>query len=123
MERIRRPKSSKESQKPKPCAKDEAFDILQKMKGMNEDLKNQMEEVYRLGRIYNIDVNTLLQNPESPVAQEWNRVQKEKDKLMAKMAVVVTPSMSQKKGKSIQQMTKERRGKTLGSRRNWMPMK
>lgn len=129
MNKIRRPKPSKEpspddkNSKKKDLTQSEAFDMLQKMKGMNVDLENQLRDLYKQGKESGVNVDNLLRNPAIFPMGEWNTINREKDKLLAKMNDIVDPMRGKKKKKSISQLTKERKGKTLGSRRNWMPMK
>lgn len=129
MNKIRRPKPSKEpspddkNSKKKDLTQSEAFEMLQKMKGMNVDLENQLRDLYKQGKESGVNVDNLLRNPAIFPMSEWNTINMEKDKLLAKMNDIVDPMRGKKKKKSISQLTKERKGKTLGSRRNWMPMK
>lgn len=103
---------------------DEVNSMLKRILDIKADLENQLNNIYAKAEVKRIDIKKYLDNPKNFSATEWNKVQKDKDSLVEQIVLLFTPETQiQKVAKSKEKLTKERKGKTLGSRRNWIPMK
>jgi hypothetical protein len=66
-----------------------------------------------------------LDNPNNFTSEEWERVQKERQKLLNSLKTeqeLKAPEKGELKPEQATKLNKERRSKTIGARRNWISM-
>lgn len=101
----------------------EVNEMLQRMKSMQQDLDNQMAELRRKGRLYNIDIDLYIENLTRHYPQEMNKVTQEQKELLDSIDSLFTPETCIKPNpKSKEKLTKERKSKTVPFRKKWIPM-
>lgn len=119
----RRPTSPEEGGQSPTAADPEIASMLKKVDLMKRDLEKKLSALYEKGSLYRIDIEKYLNDPTNFTKAEWEKLEKDKDFLYNKVLSVMTPAAGLKKlPKSKEKLTKERKGKTLGSRKNWIPM-
>lgn len=104
--------------------------MIEKMRKMHDEINRKLDETYQLTGLDPRFIKNYLNNPNNFQTDEWDRVQKERK---ARLSSVIEHLKAEMRSKSIdsnrigqkemQAITKERRSKTLGSRRNWISMR
>jgi hypothetical protein len=103
----------------------------------NEDIRAQLEKMKELQSKFTLQIEELCkktgkdpqtiakfcQNPSNFSKKQWDELQHKKTELEMKLTGLSQENLeTQKKSKAVTAATKERRGKTLGSRKNWLDM-
>lgn len=101
--------------------------MLNKMYRMQDDLQSRLTQIYDENSISSNQVKNFLDNPSNFPPEVWQKIQNQRDSLENKIgAVLKTYARKKKKGiigmNQKEGVSKERKSKTLGSRRNWIPM-
>ncbi len=118
------PEASKKKERPAPPKNPEIEAMLKKIRGMKTDLSTKLQLLYERGKRMGIDVEGIMGNPVNFTPAQWATIQRDKEMLSNKIDEVLFPILGpKKKTKSTAVLTKERKGKTLGSRKKWMPMR
>lgn len=105
---------------PKPNA-DQA---LEHMRKLHAELNLRIDKMYELSQKDPKEVNEYFSNPRNFTSQQWVKIQERKEELEAFLEGVPRSEVQKKKmKKEISKMSKDRKGKTLGARKKWMPMR
>lgn len=98
--------------------------MLKKIRTMKVDLNTKLQLLYERGKRMGVDVDSIMGNPANFTPAQWAAMQRETEKLSEKIDEVLFPILGpKKKTKTTAALTKERKGKTLGSRKKWMPVR
>ncbi|MBN9379104.1 MAG: hypothetical protein BGO14_08915 [Chlamydiales bacterium 38-26] len=103
----------------------EINDMLNKMYRMQEDIQSRLGEIYDNAGLSTNQIKTYLNNPNNFSPEIWQKIQSQRDLLEKKILdVLKLYAKKEKKGflSGPGEISKERRSKTLGARRNWIPM-
>lgn len=98
--------------------------MLMRIHEMKNDLEKKLTNIYEKAALSKIDIEEFLDNSDNFTKKEWDRIQKNKDALIQNLSLVFTPEDTvRKQPKSKEKLAKERRGKTLGVRKKWIPVR
>jgi len=107
----------------KASVDNELEEMLSRLRQMDEDLKGKVSRICEITGMTRKEVNRYIENPDNFTNFEWEEVQKEKkvleERIYAAIGIKAKKTLEKQKKKKI---TKERRGKTLGGRKGWIPM-
>lgn len=119
--------SPKQSAKEKPPAQKKAYrdpevaDMMRQINEMNEDLQSKMESISKKSGLSYDDLKKLIDNPKllSPAQIEYLKKSKELgEQVWDAVGVPTKPQIKQRENKMG-----ERKAKTLGARKKWIPMR
>lgn len=101
----------------------ELLGMLKRLRFMDEDLKKKMEKICELTGLSRNEIERFIENPINFSESQWKNAQKEKELLEQKIYTAVGEHAKKQmlKKKKIK-IAKERKGKTLGSRKGWIQM-
>lgn len=101
----------------------EADDMVRRMQEMQQDLDKKMAELRKNGKLYNIDVDLYIDNLKNHYPNEMKKVSQAQKELIDAIDAIFSPETCIKRNpKTKDQLTLERKGKTLGVRKKWIPM-
>jgi hypothetical protein len=102
----------------------ETLTMLNQMRQMRLQLKNQLSEMYDLGKKYHLDVDSLLKTSQNMNPKELQQIFQEGEQFEKQIKGILKPESGVVKRtgpKSAEALEKERKSKTLGSRKkNWI---
>lgn len=117
------PKKAEEA-KQEVSPKEDAFKVLANMKKMHEELNVKIDNLFKQSGRDPREIREYFKEPRNFTAHEWKRIQDRKEELEAYIKVVSKEELKKKKSKQkTSEMSKERKGKTLGARKKWLPMR
>lgn len=99
--------------------------MLNQMHVMSADIEKKLSGVYDKSGRSREELTNYLENPNNFTKTQWERMESIRESLREK----VYAAIGKKKAKKIEddkkkaKMDKNRKGKTLGSRKGWMPMR
>lgn len=97
---------------------------IAKMKEMQAKLALQIEETLKKSGQDEATVIKFCQNPSNFTKEQWEELQKKKEELEMSFSGLSKDTLDAKKKKKADlSASKERRGKTLGARKNWLDMR
>jgi hypothetical protein len=100
--------------------------MLEKMRGLHDELERKLEDAFQKTGWNPSHIKKYLENPNNFNSHEWERVQRERKAMLnsiwKKLGKNVEQVQKDEKIKAGEKAYKDRKGKTLGSRRNWIPM-
>lgn len=103
--------------------------MISRVRQLHDEIDRKLDEIYQKSGWSPKYIETFLDNPNNFTREEWEKVQLERqnflDSLKTEKELAMAPAAKTKsqKDRETSQSTKERRGKTIGARRNWIPMK
>jgi hypothetical protein len=103
----------------------EINEMLNKMYRMQEDFQGKLSEVYEKAGISPRQIRNFLDNPGNFSPEVWQRIQGQRESLEKRINEVLKLNIKKIKSGQILGVTaggKERKSKTLGARKNWIPM-
>lgn len=96
---------------------------IEKMDLMQRELENKTNSLLEKGGHTPLSIKRYLDDPKNFSPQDWQLIQQQRDQLEADLGLAIDPSFRKlKKTQETKVMSKERKGKTLGSRKNWLDM-
>ena len=98
--------------------------ILNKMVKVKESFESKLNEIYEDNGLTQMQVESYLNNPSNFSPQDWSKIQTQRDELENQINIVLNKSRKKSTGLHDEksQQSKDRKAKTLGSRKNWIPM-
>lgn len=104
----------------------EINNMLNKMYRMQDGIQSKLHEIYDHSGVSSKQIANFLNNPSNFPPEVWQKIQQQRDSLEKKIGEVLKhyakkPKTGYLSGKTGG-VSKERKSKTLGSRRNWIPM-
>lgn len=100
----------------------EALEKVEEMQRFSDMLEKKLEEVYRLTGLTPQYLNAYFENASNFSVADWERINKERDEFMGSIAP--SSEIGKKKEKKVPDaLTRQRRKKGVGSRKNWLPMR
>ena len=96
---------------------------VEKMEVMHSELEEKTNRLLEKGGHTPLSIKRYLDDPKNFSPEDWQLIQKQRNILEADLGLAIDPSFHKiKKEKETKVMSKERKGKTLGSRKNWLDM-
>lgn len=99
--------------------------MLNKMARMQEDIRARLNEIYNSSGVSFNQIKNFLDNPSNFPPDVWQKIQSQRDVLEKRIGDVLQSIAKKPKAGPMGmkgEVSKERKSKTLGSRRNWIPM-
>lgn len=104
--------------------REDAYKVLSNMKKMHEELNLKIDRLFQMSGKDPREVRDYFNNPKNFPAHEWKRIQERKEELEIYIRSLSKEELKKKKTKQeVSKMSKERKGKTLGARKKWLPMR
>jgi len=123
-------KNKPASPRPLPAEKAKSFDdknvegMLVNMDKMRREIQRKIEEIYEKSGVSQKELEDYLSNPNNFNQAEWTRVQANRDRFLEKIWQAVGKDKKKKIVlKEKKKQTKKRKGKMLGHRKGWLPMR
>lgn len=119
-----KPQKKRETQVPILAeSTDDVIQKLQKMQEKHTKLVGQIEEIFQKSGVDPKELERYCENPSNFTPIQWTRVQERKEEIETSITGMSRENLRKSKDeKAKTQVTKERRGKTLGSRKKWLDM-
>lgn len=116
------------AKKSPPPSTSEINEMIEKMKKLHDQLNKQIEDTYQHAGIDDKLIKRYLDNPNNFEGEQWKNLQNQRQALLKTIWTNLGEEnlsyvQSKQKEKQIEQAKKERKGKTLGARRNWISMR
>lgn len=96
--------------------------MLKQIKDMKDDLQNKLDHIKNAAGWTNEDMQAYMNEPKNFSPKEWEKIEQSKnalgDKVWAAIGLELKP-----KPRTRENVAGERKGKTLGARKKWIPMK
>lgn len=90
----------------------------------SDNLKKQLDEIFLKTGMTPQMITDYLNNPNNFSPYEWPKIQKKREQLQEKIwQMLGYKSKENASAKKLIKSSKDRKGKTLGARKNWMPMR
>lgn len=109
-----------------PVSNKDVLAMIEKMRKMHDQLEKELDEAYQKTGLSPKEVTTFLDNPSNFAGDEFTAVQQQRKSLLSRIMQVVDPKgieSTKKKAKKEAEAGKQQKGKTLGARKNWIPMR
>src|SRR4051812_46676827 len=98
--------------------------MLTKMQRMHDELELKLDQIYQNSGIDPGAVKNYLNNPNNFNSREWERIQSQRETMWSRMGLKSSVDEEKfKKQQELDKVSKERKSKSLGARRNWIPMR
>lgn len=108
---------------PKPATKDDVFERIETMQKRHHELVKQLEETYQKSGVDPKELSKYCQNPDNFTDKQWEQYKERKEQIETSITGLSPEKLRKsKESKAATRVTKERRGKTLGARKNWLNM-
>ncbi|SPJ31566.1 hypothetical protein [Candidatus Protochlamydia amoebophila] len=99
--------------------------MISKVKILHDEIDRKLDDIFQKSGWTSKQIKTYLDNPNNFTVDEWEKVQRDRQKLMNTLKTgkdLQAASISNAKTEQNSKLTRERRGKTIGARRNWISM-
>lgn len=97
---------------------------IEKMKEVQASFSNQIDDLFKKSGQDRQTLSKFCENPTNFTKDQWSTMQQKKEELETTLSGLSKENLeAQKKKKAVMAASKERRGKTLGSRKNWLDMR
>lgn len=115
-------KKQQPSSKKKTHQDPEIAAMLNQIEVMKQDLENKLEKIRQQTGLSKEDLQNFMNNPKNFSPNEWAKLEKTKnemgDKVWSAIGLELKP-----KARTRENIAGERKGKTLGGRKKWIPMR
>lgn len=102
----------------------EVEQLISEMKKMNEELNKKIDSAFKTSGTDPREMSEYVNNPKNFTPAQWEEMQARKEQLEINLSGTSKSEVRAKQAKKeVSKMTKERKGKTLGSRKNWLSMR
>lgn len=112
-----------------PVAKEPVLDpetekIFEQMFKMRDELQNRLGDFYEKTGFSASEVEKFFNNPNNFTQEKWAKIQRDRSELEKKIYNVLGVEVKLQKQKvEKEQTSKERKAKSLGMRKNWIPIR
>jgi hypothetical protein len=101
--------------------------MVDRFKNLHDQIDRKLDELFQKTGWNPRYIKDYLENPNNFSSQEWERVQKERQSLLTHLYKGLGKNVEEiqkiEKIKAREKASKDRKGKTLGARKNWIPMR
>lgn len=102
----------------------EVKEWITRIEELNRSLKEKIGDLIEKHGFTPRSVKGYLNNPKNFTPDQWNLIQKQRVEIEKMVGIALDPVLRKEQKKAEAKVRdKERKGKTLGSRKNWMPMR
>lgn len=102
---------------------EEVFEILRYMKDRHTKIVQELEEAFRKSGIAPDELARYCENPNNFTPLQWESYKRAKAEVVQSITGMSAAEIQEKQdAKDKKHLSKDRRGKTLGSRKNWLNM-
>lgn len=116
-------KPEKTRQEPVRAKNTNVIEELKVMQEMHTKIEKQLEEAFQKAGVDPKELSKYCENPDNFTPGQWLRYKQSKEQVEMQITGLSKETLSKtKEEKAKSQVSKERRGKTLGSRKNWLNM-
>lgn len=99
-------------------------EIILKIEGIHKEIDEKVAILLEKGGHTANSVKKYLGDPSNFTPQQWKMIQSGQEELEKTIGMALDPDIKKKRvAKETLKTSKERRGKTLGGRKNWMDMR
>lgn len=99
------------------------YETLKKMQERHIDITKKLEEAFQKSGIDPQELSKYCENPDNFTSSQWTQFLQRKEAIELEVTGLSKDSFKEKKDlKEKVKISKERRGKTLGSRKHWLDM-
>ncbi len=103
---------------------DDIPQMIERMRAMNQEIQQKIELIYEKTGLPRKKIDAYLSDAKNFTPEVWHSLQKNIDTLEQKIWSVLGKELKKKTlDKKQEKFSKERKGKSLGARKNWIPMK
>lgn len=103
---------------------EEIREIFSEMYKKHEELNIKIDKIYQLSGKDPKEVDEYFNDPTHFKPSEWERMQARKEEVEASITGLSKSDIKKRKVKKhVSKMSKDRKGKTLGARKNWLSMR
>jgi hypothetical protein len=100
--------------------------MIKKVREMHDEIDRKLDDIFQKSGWSTKQIKTYLDNPNNFSPEEWERVQYERKTLIKSLKTegdLEKEESQSNQPKPTEGGSKERRGKMIGARRNWIPMR
>ncbi|MBA2368566.1 MAG: hypothetical protein H0V82_06040 [Candidatus Protochlamydia sp.] len=100
--------------------------MITTVRQMHDEIDRKLDDIFQKSGWSTKQIKMYLDNPNNFSAEEWERIQKERKTLLNSIKTdtdLENEKNQSNKPKEPEGPGKERRGKMIGARRNWIPMR
>ena len=97
--------------------------MLEQIFKMREDLQKKLDDIFQKTGLSRAEIESFLNNPNNYPPGKWEKFQNEKKLLEDKLYVALGIDRKHKAKQEDIKTAKERKGKFLGGRKNWIPIR
>lgn len=116
--------SASSNASPSNISLQEAQSMLKQMKDKHNELIQKVDKSLEKSGHDSKELSDYFSNPSNFSGEEWRQLQQKKEEMETTILGFSSELVKQKKRKKIEsKMTKQRKGKTLGARKNWIDMR
>jgi len=105
----------------------ELTQTLEKISKMRRDLEKKLEDLYEQSGMSREQLQSYMENPQNVGTPMWDRIQQRREELSEKLSGMIGAEekirATAKKTQEADKITKNRKGKTLGNRKKWIPIR
>lgn len=106
-----------------PKISNEAMAQIKLMQEKHLKIEKEIEEAFQKAGVDPKELSKYCENPDNFTPSQWLRYKQRKEQVEMQITGLSKENLSKvKEAKAKSQVSKERRGKTLGSRKNWLNM-
>lgn len=98
-------------------------EMLSKIAAMRDDLRKKMDILVEKSGVSRQEIVNYCSNPNNFSTQKWEQMERKRRDFEAKVWAALGKSVEGAKEQQASKDTKARKGKTLGARGNWIPMR
>lgn len=106
-----------------PLQLEEAQEMINRIRRLNEEIEEKLNSFYKHTGISGQKLHEYLSDPRHLKAEVWQKIESDQDKLETQIAGALGLGYKKHKERLNEKITKDRKGKTLGERRRWLPMR
>lgn len=117
------PESAIQLPPPHIPSEEELLEIFKKIYSMRDDLEKKFESFYEKSGFSPKELESFFSNPNNFSIEKWEKLQSMRESLENKIQTFVGVPVKSAKNKSKTASAKERKGKTIGARKKWIPMR
>jgi len=124
-EASKKPKKAKKPAPPKkPLTDAEVSKMLDRMNEMRREIEKKVEDACEGKGLTWQNVQDYVNEPKNFLPTEWKRLQHRREEVAEKLWASLGTDVKKKKAAvTKKKVAKKRKGKTLGARKRWIPMK
>lgn len=97
---------------------------IEKIESLHKDIVEKTQWLIEKKGHTPRSIKRYLEDPKNFTPKQWEMIQEQKQNLESKLGLLIDPGLKHlKKTKENKTLSKERKGKTLGSRKQWLDMR